>query len=166
MTKSNAPVSSFGPELQNALRAGANAELRLNFDDPKMAIRFIARINALRAAMRREKHPDTDRLYRAGVSISRENPKCVIIAPKDSEFRDILRTAGVKDVLPSPSVNEIEVATPRPGVVDDPAATFLAGLTEATRVPQKPLGESTASFDLKDGGEPPTSEIGVDTGLK
>lgn len=145
MTKSKLPVSSFGPELQNALRAGSNEELRLVFDTPQMAIRFSARINALRAAMRREKHPDTDRLYRAGVSISRENDKCVVIAPKDSEFRDVLREAGIRGTPPSPHVTKLEIPTPRPGVEHDPANDFLANLTEATKVPPKDGGDDEKS---------------------
>lgn len=131
MTKSKLPVSSFGPELQDALRAGSNTQIELVFETPSMAVRFASRINALRSAMRREGHSESDRLYRAGVSIK----GCtVVIAPKDSEFRDVLKRAGIAGIPPSPTVHQIDVATPRPGVVDDPATSFLQTLTEATTV--------------------------------
>lgn len=140
MTKSKAPVSSFGPELQNALRAGANEKIILVFDTPQLAVRFAARINALRSAMRREKHRDTDQLYRAGVSIPKENPCSVVIAPKDSEFRTALKAAGL-DSAPLPIERVMDVPTPQPGTEHDPANNFLASLTIATTIPPRPKDE-------------------------
>ena len=134
MTKSKTPVSSFGPELQDALRAGSNQRIELAFESESLAIRFAARINALRSAMRRENHSDADRLYRAGVY--REGA-CVIIMPKDSEFRGVLKAAGLFNVPDAPVVQHIDVPTPRPGTEDDPANSFLASLTQATTIPPK-----------------------------
>lgn len=140
MTRSRTPVSSFGTELQAVLREGANKELRIHFESESLAIRFRARINALRAAMRREKHADSDRLYRAGVRIDPQSPKTVIIAPKDSEFRDAISDAHIPTDLP-PTVSEIDIPTPKPGVETDPAESFLSTLTKATTV-KKDGGES------------------------
>src|SRR5258705_33304 len=94
MTKSNQPVASFGAEIQSTLRAGAERELRLKFSHRNLAIRFGQRINALRAAMRREDHPDWHQLYRCGVHHDPDDPRILIIAPKDSEFRAALQAAG------------------------------------------------------------------------
>lgn len=132
--KSKAPVSSFGPELQSALRSGSNKRLELSFESPALAVRFAARINQLRSAMRAEGHPDADRLYRAGVYLPK-GTCTVVIMPKDSEFRDALKAAGVDNVPEPPTVVRHEISTPRPGVVADPANDFLASLTEATTVP-------------------------------
>lgn len=156
MTKSKikAPVSSFGPELQQVLRQGANKELRIRFETTQLAARFSARINALRSAMRAEKHPDSDRLYRAGVSIPKDDPCCVVVAPKDSEFRDSISKL-FSDVQPPPQIVEFSAETPRPGVVEDPATSFLATLADATKVSDENVR-----------GEEPPSEKGVDNGDK
>lgn len=144
----NHPVSSFGIELQNALRAGSNKEVRIEFATPNLALRFNQRINALRAAMRREAHPDADQYYRAGVSISKENPKELIIAPKDSEFRAALKTAGI-DAPPLPETLIMTMPTPQPGTSPDSADQFLATLAAATEPP-------TAAGEVEN--NPPPSE--------
>lgn len=86
--------------------------------------------------MRRESHRDTDQLYRAGVRISRENPCQLIIAPKDSEFRSALRDAEIA-VGPPPSVIDVVMPTPIPGVAKDAADDFLATLSDATAPPDE-----------------------------
>lgn len=128
MARSNAPVSSFGPELMTVLKDGANARRDYDFPDPQTAFRFMSRINALRAAMRREKHPDSDRVYRAGVKIPRDNKCRVVVAPRDSEFGDFLKSAGtpiLHEDPPDPSPRE----TPHPGTAPDSADSFLSSLT-------------------------------------
>lgn len=136
MTASNQPVSSFGAELQAALREGANRRLRIEFDDPRMAIRFQARLNALRVALRKAAHPDWEQMYRAGISIDKENPRVLVIQPKDAEFRDALRAAKVQ-APPDPLTSHVVVETPVPGVSRDGADDFLATLTQATEVPHE-----------------------------
>lgn len=148
------PVSSFGKELQDALRAGSNKEVRIEFTTPELALRFNQRINSLRAAMRREAHPDSDQLYRAGVRISKENPKILIISPKDSEFRDALKAAGL-EAAPLPQVITISM-TPSPGVSPDAADAFLSTLHTAT----DPAAQSEVENTI------PTSEKNVDGGDK
>jgi hypothetical protein len=131
------PASSFGAELQATLREGANKELRLKFDSEALATRFTHRINALRAALKREAHSDWEQLYRCGVHRDPADRKIVILSPRDSEFRAALADAGV-DVAPVPPVTEYTIKTPEgPSVAPDPAEDFLATLRDATTIPKK-----------------------------
>lgn len=126
MAKSNNPVSSFGPELMTVLRKGADTRSVYALPDPKSAFRFMSRINSLRAAMRREDHPDSDRVYRAGIRIDKENKCNVIVEPRDSEFGDILAKAGTELKPLFASSNPV---LEKPGVAPDSADSFLADLT-------------------------------------
>ena len=139
MTRSSRfPASSFGAELQATLREGANKELRLRFDSEALATRFMHRINALRAALKREDHPDWQQLYRCGVHRDPGDRRTLILAPRDSEFRSVLKDAGVA-VNPIPEVKEFNIKTPSPDgppSVDD----FLSDLRDATTVPKKAPG--------------------------
>ena len=139
MTKSNRfPASSFGAELQATLREGANKELRLKFDTEAMATRFMHRINALRAAMKREAHQDWEQLYRCGVHRDVLDRKIIVLSPRDSEFRTTLKDAGIV-LAPPAEVKEYNIKTPpAPEVLPpDPTDDFLATLREATSVPKK-----------------------------
>lgn len=133
------PASSFGANLHEVLRKGANKELVLNFPTSALAVRFRHRINALRSAMKREKHPDWKQLYRCGVYVDPARPNTLIIAPRDSEFNDVLKKAGVE----TDSLERIEYSIPvsatpfdKPDPYD-PAESFLATLREATTVPPR-----------------------------
>jgi hypothetical protein len=138
MTRSNRfPASSFGAELQATLREGANKELRLKFDSEALATRFMHRLNALRAAMKREDHPDWQQLYRCGVHKDAHDKKILILAPRDSEFRKALQDAGVSLTAPVPDIAEYHVKTPSIDAPNDPAEDFLATLRDATTVPKK-----------------------------
>src|SRR5215831_18448697 len=104
MTRSNRfPASSFGAELQATLREGANKELRLKFESEALATRFMHRINALRAALKREDHADWEQLYRCGVRRDPGDRRTLILAPRDSEFRSVLKDAGIA-ISPIPEV--------------------------------------------------------------
>lgn len=140
MTRSKLlPSSSFGAELQATLREGANKELRLKFDSEAIATRFMHRINALRAAMKREDHADWEQLYRCGVHRDPADRKTIILAPRDSEFRGALQNAGVALAAPVPEVSEYTIKTPKTpdAPPTDPADDFLATLREATTIPPK-----------------------------
>jgi hypothetical protein len=138
MTRSHRfPASSFGAELQATLREGANKELRLRFDSEALATRFMHRLNALRAAMKREEHPDWQQLYRCGVHKDPNDKKILILAPRDSEFRKALQEAGVSLTAPVPESTEYHVKTPSIDAPGDPAEDFLATLRDATTVPKK-----------------------------
>lgn len=140
MTRSNRfPVSSFGAELQATLREGANKELRLKFDTEAMATRFMHRLNALRAAMKREQHSDWEQLYRCGVHRDATDHKIIILSPRDSEFRAALKEAGVNISTPPPEVKEFTIKTPDPEAAPplDPAEDFLSTLRDATAIPKK-----------------------------
>ena len=135
MTRSTRfPVSSFGAELQATLREGANKELRLKFDDEKIATRFMHRINALRSAMKRENHSDWEQLYRCGVHRDPTDKKIIILSPRDSEFRAPLKAAGVDLVPPIPETKEYDIKSHGPS---EPVDDFLADLRDATTVVPK-----------------------------
>jgi len=138
ITRSNRfPVSSFGAELQATLREGANRELRLKFESEALATRFTHRLNALRAAMKREEHPDWELLYACGIHRDPADKKTIIISPRDSEFRKVLSDAGV-DVAPIPPVSEYTIKATSPDDPPiDPAEDFLSTLRDATTVPKK-----------------------------
>ena len=139
MTRSSRfPASSFGAELQATLREGANKELRLRFDSEALATRFMHRINALRAALKRENHPDWEQLYRCGVHRDTGDRRTLILAPRDSEFRSVLKDAGVT-VNPIPEVKEFTIKTPSPDSVPS-VDDFLSDLRDATTVPKKAPG--------------------------
>ena len=128
MTRSDKiPVSSFGAVLQATLREGARKKLVLKFPTEAMATRFRSRVNGFRAAARRANHPDWEQFYRCGL-YKDDDPKHVIIAPRDSEFDDVLvQATGLQ--TPSPiEVIEHEVKVALPGEEPDPTDVFLSGL--------------------------------------
>jgi hypothetical protein len=129
------PVDSFGPNLQAVLRKGANVEVKINFPTPELALRFRHRIHTLRAAMKRENHPDWQQLYRCGIYIDPKDTKALIIAPRDSEFNEALKDAGFTDIE---ATQKVEYTIPEPKIprpdnpADDPAESFLATLRDAS----------------------------------
>jgi hypothetical protein len=138
MTRSSRfPASSFGAELQATLREGANKELRLKFDSEPLATRFTHRINALRAALKREEHSDWEQLYRCGVHRDPLDRKIVILSPRDSEFRPTLQAAGIDLSAPIPPVSEYTIKTPSISEPLEPVDDFLATLRDATTIPKK-----------------------------
>lgn len=130
-SKTPPPLSSFGPELLATLREGANREVRITFDDPRIAVRFEQRIHQLRRAMKLASAPGWEQLYRCGVRTDLDNPRILILAPKDSEFRRFLQDAQIPVDSP-PDVTEVAIATPSPG---NDADDFLSTLVDVTRVP-------------------------------
>lgn len=137
MAKTHDPITSFGAELNAVLRQGANKEVRIKLPDKNLAIRFKQRLNKLRVAMKAAKHPDWEQLYRCGITTDPSDPCTIILRPKDSEFRDFIKGAGVSTEEP-PAVTSVSVGESTPDAVD----SFLAELTDATSV-QKALDENT-----------------------
>jgi hypothetical protein len=139
MTRSTRfPVSSFGADLHATLREGANKELRLKFDSEALCTRFMHRLNALRAAMKREDSPGWRELYRCGVHRDIADKKVLILSPRDSEFRKAIQDAGIDLSTPVAPIVEYTIRTPMPGAPSgDPAEDFLATLRDATAVPKK-----------------------------
>lgn len=138
--KSDQPLSSFGSELLATLRAGADKEIRITFDSPKTAVRFKQRIHQLRQAMKKAQAPGWEQTYRCGVRFADDDPKTLILAPKDSEFRSFLRSAQIPEIVEPPPVSEVRIAESSiadPLSSDDQAAEFLATLTGATTPPPK-----------------------------
>jgi len=91
------------------------------------------RLNALRAALKREQHPDWEQLYRCGIHKDPIDPSILVLGPRDSEFRAAIAQAGVTLVDPVPEKIEVTVPT----APADPAEDFLATLRDATTVPPK-----------------------------
>lgn len=101
------PVSSYGPELMAALVKANREPVTLDFPNRRIAAKFQLRINQLRAAMRGENHPDYPFAARVVCSLlwgerigKPEDPKGekaarIILKPRDSEFSDVLKNAGV-----------------------------------------------------------------------
>lgn len=120
MSDPKSPVSSFGDELQKALRLGCKQEVILNFPSEKLASRFRQRIMALRRAMRTEKHPEWQEAYRCGVFLEGAR---VTLAPRDSEFAGVI--GALPPAPPLPEAPSLVEGAPEPS---DPADAFLASL--------------------------------------
>lgn len=108
------PIESFGPELFRALIEGAKR--RVEFELPyRKAIHFRQRANQLRNEMRKQGHEQANVVSQAKIAISwpdsamvnrssrnvrhpsdPNTPCTVTIAPADSEFTDVLKTAGIE----------------------------------------------------------------------
>lgn len=129
MPRKPPPLSSFGPELQTALRAGAQQNTKITFSDDRTATRFAARINQLRQAMRAHNHPDADHLYRCGVY--REG-SVVTLRPKDSEFGEALKSLEtLPKGAPEASAKPLESST-SPSAVE----SFLSDLEVEKKPPE------------------------------
>lgn len=138
MSRPPKPVESFGPELLRALLEGAKRKVEVKLPHNK-AVHLRQRINALRTSMRRSNHVQYPLVSQCRVTISwpPETPTVqssrgvrwpkdpyaevvVTIAPNDSEFRDVLASAGVVvdpgDILTSHTPSSAE---------DDILAEFL-----------------------------------------
>lgn len=121
------PVESFGPELFQALVEGSKREVKFNLPYDK-AIRFRLRVNQLREAMRKSNHSQYTAVSQARITIkwpedtptkkypggsiwpvNRQVMCEVYIKPNDSEFRDVLKSAGVSVEPPSSDNKEAVV---------------------------------------------------------
>lgn len=112
--KSKLPVESFGPELLQALMAGALGEVKLKMPYGRAA-RFRQRIYQLRHAMRQAGHEKYELCSRVRISIvwsdgsgidtharpDRGREALVVLSPHDSEFSSALLDAGLGISLPS-----------------------------------------------------------------
>lgn len=134
------PVSSFGPQLLAVLLKGARQRVEIPCPDQRTMKWLQFRIQTLRGAMDRERHPQFELACRARTSRTwpdKADPDkdCVlVIQPQDDQFSDILTRAGIpvddhsRDLLddkaPSPPLGgefdlETEIA-----VAHDPYAKF------------------------------------------
>ena len=135
------PVSSFGPRLMELLLRGAQEEVRIPCPDMRTMKHIQMRIQMLRGAMGREKHPQYGLSTRARTSCTWDTEKhptspkgrfpmeatnCVLIVkPNDAQFDKVLGDAGIeatqaaKDILeeeaiPEAPKNPIIEPTPKP----------------------------------------------------
>lgn len=136
-SKTRYPVESFGPELMAVLLKGSREKVILKFEGAegagkKQAHAFHRRIHTLRSKMREEDHPDFNLAARALVSIfwgaratqeggdkvpvewasdiAGKRGAIIVLRPRDSEFDDILKQAGVE--VPKPSIPETYITQP------------------------------------------------------
>lgn len=119
------PFSSFGNELYATLKKGTMEKVEIKFDLFTVAFRFQQRLHAMRAAMKRESHPDTAMMYRARTSLiwpegggpnGRDALGAVLtISPRDSEFADIVRNAGIDTSVRPMSKTEVDMPFHYPG---------------------------------------------------
>jgi hypothetical protein len=86
--------------------------------------------------MKREDHKDWRQLYRCGVYKDENDPRILILAPRDSEFRQVLIDSGIVGVDPPPEQKDYTIEKPVPGQVLD-ADSFLAALRDQTTIPPK-----------------------------
>jgi hypothetical protein len=93
-------VNSFGPELLAVLLKGARERVAIPCPDQR-TMKFIQmRLQMLRGAMFRERHPQYELVTRARTSRtwdkSHPDKNCVlVVAPNDSQFAAIFRDAGI-----------------------------------------------------------------------
>jgi len=126
--KTKYPIESFGPELMEAIVRGGKPGglVVLKFDKPggrKHARQFQLRVQQLRTRMRELNHPDYPIAARAMVSMKwgekaiahgapedwredyyGEKGCYIVISPRDSEFNDALKAAGIELRPPTPKV--------------------------------------------------------------
>ena len=89
------PPSAYGARLHNTIREGTRREVVLQCPGEKGAdgsIRLLQRLNSLRLAMRKAKHPDADRYYEANFTRVKNLVYCF---PTDSQFDSTLDKAGI-----------------------------------------------------------------------
>src|SRR3954464_1002085 len=96
------PVASFGPELLALLVKGATERVEVPMKSRKDLQMLQLRIQMLRGAMGREKHPMYDLVQRARTARmwdgepGRETNWRLIVQPHDIQFRDAILAAGIK----------------------------------------------------------------------
>lgn len=104
MTRSKASrymVSSFGPELLATLLKGARERVEIPCPDQRTMQNLQMRLQMLRGAMQREKHPNYALVTRARTTRTWDadvgpNANCVLVVqPNDSQFADIITKAGI-----------------------------------------------------------------------
>jgi hypothetical protein len=86
--------------------------------------------------MRREKHPDWEQLYRCGVHKDETDASILILAPRDSEFRHVLKEAGIDTPAEPPARSEYKIDQPPAGEPLN-ADSFLATLRDQTTIPPR-----------------------------
>lgn len=122
--QSRSPVSSFGPELMEVLLRGAREEVRIPCPNARFMMNLQMRIQMLRGAMAREKHPQYTLATRARTSRSWDKTRgpdadCVLIVrPNDSQFAAVLKAAGI---VPTDAAQDLLEATAAPEIPRDPS---------------------------------------------
>lgn len=129
MTRTKYPASSYNNDLRDILREGAIREHRFTFNTPGEATTFTHRLNSYRNAMKMEKYPGWEELYRAGIRRDKKDKTTIIVAPRDSEFEYALKDFKANlTSTPEPSKGDTAPSVdPTDGVED-----FLSDLRKKT----------------------------------
>ena len=131
------PVTSFGPELMAILLKGAREKVSIPCPDQRFMKHLQMRLQMLRGAMAREKHPQYNLVTRARTTrqwspLGKDLECVLVVQPNDAQFTDALRAAGVSvtsndedllrhpEPLPSPSLDPVVDDEP----TSDPYARF------------------------------------------
>lgn len=108
------PIEAFGPELLAALIRGSKERLEIPFPQYRLAFPFTRRLSQLRSQMRLQSHPLANVVARCKITIiwppdtativsekrvhrprDSASPCTVVLLPRDSEFSDVLKRAGI-----------------------------------------------------------------------
>lgn len=96
------PSQGFDPELADLFREGALRVIRIDCKTKEAAIRYRARMNRLRLAMRKENRSGWENLYRASLHIDPSTPTVLVVQPVDHEFvAEIRKVIGEKTTAPT-----------------------------------------------------------------
>ena len=124
------PVTSFGPELMAILLKGAREKVSIPCPDQRFMKHLQMRLQMLRGAMAREKHPQYNLVTRArttrkwNTALGKDVDCVLVVQPNDAQFTDALRAAGVtvtpndEDLLRHPEA--LSSPSLDPAVEDEP----------------------------------------------
>ncbi len=111
MTRKNTviPISSFDPRLKDLLLQGTTKRIEIPCTSSKQRISLRNQLMDYRAAARRAGLPDAEKLYRAKMSLGEEKEGVfpLIIAPRGSEFNDILGGKAIESAVPVHQASDI-----------------------------------------------------------
>lgn len=108
------PITSFDPRLKDVLLEGAKRRVELLCSSRKQRYALRNQLYDYRARAREQKLSDADQMYRAKITDNlptrEQNGATVwplIIAPRGSEFDDVLGQAGLDTTQPSPQGEDL-----------------------------------------------------------
>lgn len=105
------PISSFDPRLKDLLLQGTTKRIELPCTSKRQRVTLRNQLMDYRAAARREGLEGAEGLYRAKMSFGQpsEDEKIwpLIIAPRGSEFDDVLGGKKIESAVPTHAVSDI-----------------------------------------------------------
>jgi hypothetical protein len=95
------PVSSFGPELMAILVKGSRERVEIPCEDQRTMQYLQMRLQMLRGAMGRERHPQYSLVTRARTSrtwdsnVGKDANCVLVVQPNDAQFSAAIKRAGI-----------------------------------------------------------------------